>query len=55
MKTIRVLEQQGHDARVVELHDVTHRHEAEAERLRAVLELAYPDRERFQIEEEVAR
>jgi hypothetical protein len=53
MKELRVLERRGgherHD-RVMERHDVTHRREPEVERLRAVLELAYPDRDTFQIE-----
>lgn len=51
MVELRVYEKvQGRD-RVVEKHDVTHRHEQERERLRGVLEVAYPDRINFRIEE----
>lgn len=56
MKVVRVIEREGeHDVRVLEHHDVTHRRPDESMRLRFVLELAYPDRERFVIEEAIVQ
>jgi hypothetical protein len=53
VRILRVLEKLGADAiAVAERHDLTYMREREAERLRLVLELAYPDRERFTIEED---
>lgn len=49
MKCLRVHDRQH--GREAERHDVTHRRQHEVERLKLVLELAYPDRERFAIEE----
>jgi hypothetical protein len=43
MKTIRVVPRAG--GRPLEQHDITHRRPHEVERLRAVLELAYHDRD----------
>lgn len=54
MKMVRVLDLRDPERRTLEQHDVTHRREQEQERLRAVLELAYPDRDAFAIEEECA-
>lgn len=53
MTFLRVLESAPElgDPRVVERHDVTHRRPDERSRLRGVLEVAYPDRNRFTIEE----
>lgn len=51
MKVVRVRDRRD-PHRLLEQHDVTHRREHEQERLLAVLELAYPDRDAFVIEEE---
>lgn len=53
MNVLRVLESAPElgGPRVVERHDVTHRRPEERHRLRGVLEVAYPDRTRFTIEE----
>jgi hypothetical protein len=52
MKVVRVRDRRDPQRRPLEQHDVTHRREHEQQRLRAVLELAYPDRDAFVIEEE---
>ncbi len=52
MKTVRVLDARDPQRRALEHHDVTHRRPAEQKRLVAVLELAYPDRDAFVIEED---
>lgn len=51
MIELRVYEVVQGRPRLVERHNVTHRHEQERERLRGVLETAYPDRVNFRVEE----
>lgn len=55
MKRLVALERTpGERPRELEVHDVTHRRPSEVERMRAVLELAYPDPARHEVREEEA-